>query len=94
MEYLVLDDLEVGATIDVLGRQVRGLRAAWVPLLGRGGCHNRWYSLADCDHRDSITRRTCSAPSPPATHWIYGRGGRSWDRNMLETQGNLSQFVS
>jgi hypothetical protein len=41
-------------------------------LLSRGGCHNRWYSLANCDHRDSITRRTCTAaargtsPSPMA----------------------------
>jgi hypothetical protein len=30
-------------------------------LLSRGGCHNRWHSLANCDHRDSTTSRTCSA---------------------------------
>jgi hypothetical protein len=29
--------------------------------LTRGGCHNRWRSLASCDHRDAITRLTCTA---------------------------------
>jgi hypothetical protein len=33
-------------------------------LLSRGGCHTRWHSLANCNHRDSIASRTCSAPAP------------------------------
>jgi hypothetical protein len=30
--------------------------------LSRGGCHNRWNSLVDCNHRDPITSRTCAPP--------------------------------
>jgi hypothetical protein len=29
--------------------------------LSRGGCHNRWRSLANCNHRDPITSRACTA---------------------------------
>eukprot|EP01047_Picozoa_sp_COSAG01_P076055 COSAG01_NODE_13232_length_1616_cov_2.297297_1_plen_127_part_00 len=30
--------------------------------LSRGGCHNRWHSLANCDHRDSINQVGGGAP--------------------------------
>jgi hypothetical protein len=47
-------------------------------VLGRGGCHNRWHSLAGCDHRDPLTRRTCTTAAAgvqPRTHTSLGRSG-------------------
>jgi hypothetical protein len=29
-------------------------------VLTGGGCHHRWHSLANCDHRDSITVLRCA----------------------------------
>jgi hypothetical protein len=39
-------------------------------LLSRGGCHTRWHSLANCNHRDSIASlprlpRSEHPPQPP-----------------------------
>jgi hypothetical protein len=44
----------------------RGAGALAHTLLSRGGCHNRWHSLADCDHRDSIVAEGLGrSPHPP-----------------------------
>jgi hypothetical protein len=36
----------------------RAVRAAAAALLSRGGCQHRWHSLVNCNHCDSIMRRT------------------------------------
>jgi hypothetical protein len=56
---LPLHRLQLPAPSCQLPRQPLALRHRLLPLapylLSRGGCQNRWHSLAGCDQRDSMT---------------------------------------